>query len=134
MNGFFRVYPYVGEGAGSVTVVEVLQCDNPRGAELQAEEVPVAFVSRYLTTTESKASHIMALTSTVHWAVRRCTCFLSFAHRLEVVVPRAEYVVAMRGISDNLRLQALQVDLAAFAPRWIVGECRWIDPSLEAAV
>ena len=76
----------------------------------------------------------MALTSTVHWAVRRCMRFLSFAHRLEVVVPRAEYVVAMRGISDNLRLQAVQVDLDAFTPRWIVGECRWIDPSLEAAV
>ena len=104
MNGFFRVYPYIGEGAGSVAVVEVLGFDDSRGRELQAEEVPVAFVSRYLTTTESKASHIMALTSIVHWTIRRCTRFLSFAHRLEVVVPRVEYVVAMRGISDNLRL------------------------------
>ena len=105
-GGFFRLYPHVGDGAGSVAVVEVLSESDERGlaGSVAPQEVPVAFVSRYLTNPESRSSHILATVGVVHWSITRCKRFLSFASRLEVVVPSASYVLAVRGIPEHLRL------------------------------
>ena len=96
-----------------------------------AQEVPVAFVSRYLTNPESRSSHILATVGVVHWLITHCKRFLSFASRLEVVVPSASYVLAVRGIPEHLRLQALLVNISVYNPRWVVGDNRWVDPTVE---
>ena len=81
-GGFFQLYPHVGDGAGSVAVVEVLSEQDERAVagSVGPQEVPVAFVSRYLTSPESCSLHILATVSIVHWSIVCCKRFLSFAN------------------------------------------------------
>ena len=79
------------------------------------------------------SSYILAIVSIVHWSIVCCKRFLSFASQLEVIVPSANYVIAVRGIPEHLRLQALFVDMLLYNPQWIVGENRWMDPTVEPA-
>ena len=132
-GGFFRLYPHVSDGAGSVAIMEVLSEGDPRrlAGSVAPLEVPVAFVSRYLTNPESRSSHILATVGVVHWSITRCKRFLSFASRLEVVVPSSSYVLAVRGVPEHLRLQALLVDMSTYNPSWVVGSNQWVDPTIE---
>ena len=98
--------------------------------DIGSQEVPVTC---YLAASEGRGLAIIALTSITSWTMHRCKRFLSFATCIEVMVPFADYVVAMWRVSVHLRLQALMVVMLLFNPVWVVGTNPWVDATMALA-
>ena len=70
--GEFKVYPCVENGLGFIAVTQ----------QQEGRDLPVAFLSRYLTATECKWSHLETVAALVSWGVRKLRRYTSTASKI----------------------------------------------------
>ncbi len=101
-------YPSVQEDVGFIALTQ----------EVQGEERPVAFLSRYLSKTESKWGAVEQLVSLVSWGLRKARRYTSVSPKIIVKLGEEAEVACIGDKSAHLRLQALLVDLSLYQVDW----------------
>jgi hypothetical protein len=113
--GALTFYPSAGDQVAFLAATQV------QGGK----EVPVAFLSRYMTATELKWTQLERTVAIVSWGVRKLRRYTTTASSIEVAVDGEEEVAVLLERAQHLRLKAFLLELQMYKVRWVAKSPVW---------